>query len=423
MSINTQAQTPKDFAALWDAQHISKMPASQVRHRDLQNYLEQLKKLGLKVEEVGRSYAGREIYQVEFGRGAARVFMWTQMHGDEPTATSAVVDLLAFLQTNRDKAWVKLIEEKMTIRVVPMLNPDGAENFQRRNLQAIDINRDAQAQVTPEGRLLKKLRDDWSPQFGFNLHNQGALTTAGKTPKQAAISLLAVNGDPSGKLDAAQMRNRRIASLMVEALNEFIKGHIGRYDDSYNGRAFGDNFSGWGTPTILVETGALHGRDEFFLVKMNFIAYLAALKAIADGSHEKANPAVYENLPENDSGDLYNIIFRKASVVDPASGAAFVADLGVNTERRRGSEAAPVFIREIGDMTGTWGLDEYNANDFQLIVRGGNLRVGAPAEFWFYKKSRQIDWKNTDFEKLPAADAVFSGGRWTAGEKLVPKVN
>jgi hypothetical protein len=31
-----------------------------------------------------------------------------------------------------------------------MLNPDGAQRFQRRNALGIDINRDARALVTPE---------------------------------------------------------------------------------------------------------------------------------------------------------------------------------------------------------------------------------------------------------------------------------
>jgi hypothetical protein len=53
---------------------------------------------------------------------------------------------------------------------------------------------------------------------------------------------------------------------MISALENFIKGHIGRYDDSYNPRAFGDMISAWGTPVILIETGALHNRDEMFLV-------------------------------------------------------------------------------------------------------------------------------------------------------------
>ena len=35
--------------------------------------------------------------------------------------------------------------DNLTIHVVPMLNPDGAERYQRRNVQDIDINRDARA--------------------------------------------------------------------------------------------------------------------------------------------------------------------------------------------------------------------------------------------------------------------------------------
>ena len=44
----------------------------------------------------------------------------------------------------------------MTIRAVPMLNPDGAELYQRRNLQGVDINRDAAAIANAGSAALKK---------------------------------------------------------------------------------------------------------------------------------------------------------------------------------------------------------------------------------------------------------------------------
>ena len=72
-------------------------------------------------------------------------------------------DMFTVLHANRDKDWVKRIEEKITIRAVPMLNPDGAELFVRRSLQGIDINRDAIDLKTPEAQLLKRLRDEWRP--------------------------------------------------------------------------------------------------------------------------------------------------------------------------------------------------------------------------------------------------------------------
>src|ERR1041384_4494035 len=100
MTIHTQ--TAQELAAIWDDNHISKILPSNVRHKDLKNYLEQLKKLGLKVTQVGFSNQTREIYQMEFGTGKTRVFLWSQMHGDEPTATSALIDMFAWLQKNRD---------------------------------------------------------------------------------------------------------------------------------------------------------------------------------------------------------------------------------------------------------------------------------------------------------------------------------
>jgi hypothetical protein len=422
-NVESPAQSAGDFSEAWEKQHVSNIPPSNVRHADLQKYLSHLKTLGLKVETIGKSYGNREIYQVEWGKGAMKVFMWSQMHGDEPTATSALVDLLAFLQKNRNQRWVKELENALTIRAVPMLNPDGAELFQRRNLQSIDINRDARALETPEGRLLKKLRDEWSPDIGFNLHNQQSLTTVGRTKNQATISLLAVSGDPQGKSNAGHLRSRRVCSVMIAALETFIKGNIGRYDDAYNPRAFGDMISAWGTPVILIETGALHGKDEMFLIKLNFVAYLSALKSLVDKSEQKADPNVYDTLPFNSSGNIYNVVFRNANIVNFAKTTEpFAGDVAVNAERRRASETAPAFVREIGDLSIYGGLDEYDAKDFYVVSKDGLLRIGSAAEFFFYKKTRKIDWNAKDLEKSFPPDAIFRQGRWASGEKLLPRI-
>ena len=415
------AQQPaKSLSKDWEKNRISRISPSNVRHRDLKVYLEELKAMGLAIEEVGRSYADREIYQIEWGTGPKRIFMWSQMHGDEPTATSALVDMFAFLQRNRDLPWVKKLSESMTIRGVPMLNPDGTEFFQRRNLQGIDINRDAVGLKTPEGRLLKKLRDEWKPEIGFNLHNQGQLTTAGDAPRQAAISLLAVLGDPNGVSTPGFERNKRLISAMTLAVNEFIPGYIGRYDDTYNDLAFGDKFSAWGTPVILVEAGGLHGRDEFYLVMLNFVMYLTALEVIADDSHTRFDPEIYLSLPLNSSGRLMHFIFRNANIVSPDTKVTTtVADIGINFERRRAEFTAPTIIREVGSLTRRDGLIEYDASEFNVIHRFGRVRAGDSGELLFFKKDRNIDWSQPNLEYTVAPDAVFSLGSWFIGEKLM----
>ena len=417
-AINMNAQTPSELAEVWDREHVSRILPSNVRHKDLQRYLADLKKLGLKVDEVGRSYANREIYRVEFGKGPLKVFLWSQMHGDEPTATSALIDMFTVLQKNRDKGWVKKIESELTIRAVPMLNPDGAEFYQRRNLQGIDINRDALNLQTPEANLLKKLRDEWSPSIGFNLHNQNSLTTAGRTNKQAAISFPVVYGDAAKTTSEGHERNKRLVSAMVAAIGPFMPGHIGRYGDEWTPTAFGDNFSAWGTPVILIETGSLHGKDEMFLVKMNFIAILTSLKSVADGSEKTFSPTGYESLPNNASGSLYYFTFRNATIIDRSRpDTPVTADVAVNLDRRRAEFVAPAYIRQVGNLASYFGLSDFDAGDYFVVARNSSsVRVGDFAELLFYKKSRQIDWKAPDLEKQFPPDAIFSLGKWVKGE-------
>ena len=421
--MNVYSQSPEKFASAWDNEHVSNMFPSDIRHSDLKKYLEQLKKLGLKVDQVGLSNANREIYQVEWGKGPLKVFMWSQLHGDEPTATPALIDMFASLQKHRDKDWVKKISEAITIRGVPMLNPDGQEMYQRRNLQGIDINRDALDLKTPEARLLKQLRDDWNPSIGFNLHNQQELTTVGQSPSQASISFLVVFGDEAKTTSFGQERNQRIVSGMVTALQKFIPGHIARYSDEWTPTAFGDNFSAWGTPTILIETGALYGKDESYLVKMNFVAFMTALHSIATGIERTQDPNIYINLPENGSGGLVHYIFRRANIVAVTDTTVniSVGDISGVKERRRASFISPVRIRSIGNLPNLRGIEEYDASGFNVVQRFGQTKVGELAEFFFYKKDRMIDWASTDIERQFPPDAIFSGGKWIKGEKLVPR--
>lgn len=421
--MNAMPQTPAELAELWEREHVVKKPASSLRVKDVIEQVEALRKLGIRVNEVGRSVADRPIFQAEWGRGPLKVFMWSQMHGDEPTATPVLFDMLTIFHNNRDKDWVKQIEEKITLRVVPMLNPDGAELFIRRNLQGIDINRDALDLKTPEGRVLKSLRDAWQPEIGFNLHNQNYLTTVGETDKQAAISFLVVFGDEAKTLTPGHERNMRLVAAMNQALNQFIPGHIGRYGDEWTPTAFGDNFSAWGTPTILIETGGLHGRDEFYLAKMNFVAFVTALRALADGSEARYSPSTYEFIPRNSSRRIFYFIFRGATVIERGQpAAAKPADIGVNIERRRAGLSTPGFVRSVGDLRSTAGLEEFDVSGYNVIGRFNQVRSGAFADLLFYKKGRQVNWSSAELETEFPPDAIFSLGKWLKGGEDIPRI-
>ena len=312
-----------------------------------------------------------------------------------------------------------------------MLNPDGADLYQRRNLQSIDINRDARSLTTPEGRLLKRLRDEWRPQLGFNLHNQNARTAVGNTGKQATIALLAVPFDATGKDNPGRILAKRVCTVIYNALTPKILGQIARYDDSFNPRAFGDLISAWGTPVVLIETGGWHGKSEGDLVELNVVALLSVFKSIADGSVEKANPSTYESILYNESGAIYDLIVRNATIVNgmkidgrqPVE--PFRADIGVNLEsqRRPSERTGRGQIQEVGDLGAIRGLEMVDASGYFLTVGEGVLRQGTEAVLLFYRESRarEIDWGASNLETRFPPDAIYRGGKWSGKDTLPRK--
>ncbi|PYV14352.1 MAG: hypothetical protein DMG07_12150, partial [Acidobacteria bacterium] len=298
------------LAALWESEHTSPAGAAALKHADLVARLEVLERGSagaLRVEAVGSSVEGRKIYHAVVGTGPARILFWSQMHGDEPTATSAILDLLAFFARHRKETWVDRILRAYTLDFVPMLNPDGAERSQRRNAQGIDINRDARSLATPEGRVRLK------PMLGFNLHDQSGLTTVGDTGKVATISLLAVAADAAPRAAASGELAKRVTAVLYEALAPFIYGHIARYNEDFNPRAFGDNLTLAGTPIVLVESGGTpSGAPSGLTVKLNFVGLLAVLDSLASGRVERANPAVFDAMKRNSDTPIFDLLLRNA---------------------------------------------------------------------------------------------------------------
>src|SRR5512140_708884 len=201
----------------WDTEHGDYGPPALLDHARLMTRLDAAVKEGAglyQTEEIGKSVEGRAIEHLWFGSGPTHVLLWSQMHGDEATATSALLDILHLVALHRDDPPVRRLLDKLTIHFVPMLNPDGAERWQRRNAQGLDINRDALLLQSPEGRALKALRDRLNPPIGFNLHNQNWRTAAGKTGKPASISLLAVAYDEARSDNPGRVRAKKTCAVI-----------------------------------------------------------------------------------------------------------------------------------------------------------------------------------------------------------------
>lgn len=329
--------------------------------------------------EVGRSVEGRPLYAMRHGRGPVRVLLWSQMHGNEPTATMALADLFRFLAESPEHPLARRLGEGLTLVAVPMLNPDGAERFQRRNAQGIDVNRDARTLATPEGRALRALQRELRPHFGFNLHDQDVRARVGRSDRLAAISLLAPPLDATGREDEVLARARRVAAVVRRAVEPLVPGHVTRYDDTYNPRAFGDAMQGWGTSTVLIESGGWRDDPEKqYLRRANFVALLSALDAIATGAYAAADPAAYRGLPENGPrvGDL---LVRGGMLVAPGV-EPYRADVRVDYAdalARRGGR-----IVDVGDLEGVGAArDTLDAAGLFVHFAPGAPEVDAPAVF------------------------------------------
>ena len=175
-SINIWSQEKEITTSLYETYENFKeksLNKRRIKHQEIQPLIHKYRNNPkFEVHTVGKSIEGRDLSLISIGSGKTNVFLWSQMHGDEPTATQAIFDIFNFLDSNEFKAEKIAILSKLKLHFLPMLNPDGAEVYQRRNSLGIDINRDALRLQSPEGRTLKKVRDSLAANFGFNLHDQ-----------------------------------------------------------------------------------------------------------------------------------------------------------------------------------------------------------------------------------------------------------
>ncbi len=333
---------------------------------------------------AGESAEGRRIHHLTYGSGPVQVLLWSQMHGNESTASMSLADIIRFFDEASDTPLARRIAEGATVHMIPMLNPDGAERFQRRNAQGIDVNRDARRLQTPEGQVLKAVRDQVEPDFGFNLHDQSAAVRVGTSDRGVAIALLAPAFNEARDVDEKRHRAMQVASLLIEAMAPLVGDHIAKYDDTYNPRAFGDLMGAWGASTVLIESGAWEGDPQKqHLRRTNFVGIVQALDAIATGRFAEYDAAVYENLEYN-GRRVADLLIRGGTIAVPGL-PPLAADLVVNYDlpllQREG------VIADIGDMGTTQAQDTLDVSGLYLIPppsaldEMGGLDVGAPAHF------------------------------------------
>jgi beta-lactamase class A len=333
-------------------------------------------------EVTGRAASGRPLYLLRTGTGPTRVLFWSQMHGDETTATRALADLFNYIAVNPEDARVRRWQEQLTILAVPMLNPDGADAHRRRSAFGIDVNRDVRLLSTPEGRALKHVQEQYQPHFGFNLHDQNPRSRVGDSSRMAAIALLAPAPDADASATPGFVRARHLTAHIASTLAPMLGQHLTRYDDTYNARAFGDGMQSWGVSTVLIESGSWRGDDsKHYLRAANFVAMAAALDAIADGSFMGSDITRYTGLPENGRA-VNDLVIRGGRIVLPGM-EPYRADISINGRSVGGP--AETQIMEIGDLEGVESRDTIDATGLFVHAETphgeASLQPGMPPVF------------------------------------------
>ncbi|NND08076.1 MAG: peptidase M14 [Saprospiraceae bacterium] len=344
------------------------------KHRDIIPLIDKLPTDLFEKKVLGQSIEGRDIYQVKVGKGPTKILLWSQMHGNEPTATMAIFDLFNFFATQDSLDPLRnYILQNTTLYFIPMLNPDGAERYQRRNALQVDLNRDALRLQCPESKILKAAVDDLAPHWGFNLHDQNRYSSAGKTHHPASMSFLAPAYDEAKSWNQTRTESMQLIVAMNAILQNYLPNKIGRYSDEFEPRAFGDNIQKWGTRTILIETGALRGDlEKQHLRKLNFIALLGAFQNIINHKFRKHSLEAYLRIPLN-KGFLHDVIIREATMMK--NGVPYILDIGfrhgeVNTKDHRGFQ--PHYsISDIGDLHNYFAYQELDASG--LIIKPGKV--------------------------------------------------
>ncbi|RZJ74007.1 MAG: DUF2817 domain-containing protein [Flavobacterium sp.] len=352
------------------------------KHKDIVELLSLLPD-AFEVTELGKSVKGRSINAVKWGKGKTKIMLWSQMHGDEATGTMALFDFFNFLQ--QDNETVQLLAQNCELFVIPMVNPDGAAVFNRRNSQQIDINRDFLNEVTPEAKILKQYRAKVNPDFGFNLHDQTTLWSVDETLKPATLSFLAPAIDKQLSIDQTRQNAMLVIADMFKDLHELLPEHIGLFDDEFEPRAFGDNFQKAGTSTILIEAGGYKNDPEKQEIrKYYFAAILSGLKSIATKIYEQQKLDNYFAIPKNNKQIFHYLIHNV--ILD-----GIEVSVGINYEECANpdglSTTKTYAIEDIGDLS---FCNAYRTLFSEKYRIEGNIQLFKNANFQLFDEEKLI---------------------------------
>ena len=371
MHLFSQSKVAEKSFEQYDRYRETSLDRRRIKHEELLPLIEQLDRHpSFEVQRIGESIEGRSLSLISIGRGETDVFLWSQMHGNEPTATMALFDVLNWLKSPDFKEEKRALLAKLRLHFLPMLNPDGAEVYQRRNALGVDINRDALRLQSPESKVLKRVRDSLQAEFGFNLHDQRIYYNAERSENPATITFLAPPFNFEKDINATRADAMKVIVYLNRLIQKHIPAQVGKWSDDFEPRAFGDNMQKWGTSTILIESGGLLGDPEKqYIRKLNFLALLASFETLAKKSYTRMPLQEYRDIPQNDF-KLFDLKITNLTYM--LRGKPYILDLGIMREERDDEDHRYFhfegLIAEQGDLSTYYGYKTFDATGYTAIA-------------------------------------------------------
>lgn len=142
---------------------------------------QELGRNGAEFETIGLSRYGNRIPLVAIGDGDTRVMVVCRQHGPETTSTEAMLEYM-------NEIGGLPIRKKVKLFIIPVVNPDGAKNYERlcrKNKTRLftsyaarsnhpyigDINRDHKKRKTTEAQAIYNTVKRVQPKLIIDLHN------------------------------------------------------------------------------------------------------------------------------------------------------------------------------------------------------------------------------------------------------------
>jgi Zinc carboxypeptidase len=330
---------------------------------------------------IGKSVLEKPIYQYQIGRGETKIFLWSQMHGNESTTTKALFDFLNVI--NSDSEFANQLLNAFTFCCIPILNPDGAKLYTRENANNIDLNRDSQNLTQPESNVLRNAFEAFKPHYCYNLHDQRTIFGVGDSGKPATLSFLAPAYNEAREINDSRLKAINLIAGINEVLQYYIPGQIGRFDDSFNINCIGDTFQYLGVPTILFEAGHFQNdyqREE--TRKYVFMALISGFTLLCENDIVSNGINKYLNISQN-KAIFYDLMYKNVKI--NYDGIEIITNFASQYKEELVDDQIcfNAYIIQVGDLENHFGHLVYDAKEALYSDVFGNFpKVNQRANFY-----------------------------------------